>query len=123
LINTLIYDLGISSCFEVLQCSDGIELLDIIIKDKDNKIKLILIDENMEYLNGSETVKLIRKLEEKNKINKYYIVSISATDDIDNKIQIMKSGVNSIISKPCKKSDLNSIFKDILSYKLTTYAI
>ena len=67
----------------------------------------------MEYLNGSDAVKFIRKLEEKSKINNYHIISITAFDDQETKNTIMKSGMNSIISKPCTKSSLINIFKNI----------
>ena len=52
------------------------------------KIKCIFIDENMDYLNGSETIKIIRKLQNMNKINSYNIVSITALEDNESKIKM-----------------------------------
>ena len=100
LLNKVLISLNINDC-SIIEASDGIELLNIVIKDKNNKIKCIFIDENMDYLNGSETVKIIRKLQNLNKINSYNIVSITALEDNESKIKILKSGVNSIIMKPC----------------------
>jgi CheY-like chemotaxis protein len=93
----------------VIEGADGIELLNILRLDTDNKIKCIFVDENMEYLNGSESVMIIRKLEQLNKFKKHLIISISALDDIDSKDKILKSGVDMIIRKPCTKSDLRNI--------------
>jgi CheY-like chemotaxis protein len=74
--------------------------LNIIRKDIDGQIKYVFIDENMEYLNGSEAVQIIRKLEEKRKIKRYQIASISAFYDVYTKSRIINSGVNTIIPKP-----------------------
>jgi signal transduction histidine kinase/CheY-like chemotaxis protein len=98
-----IYSIG------VIEGTDGIELLNIIRLDTDNKIKCIFVDENMEYLNGSESVIIIRKLEQSNKFKKHLIISISALDDIDSKDKILNSGVDIVIRKPCTKSDLKNI--------------
>ena len=98
---------------EILEGSDGIELLYILINDKSHQIKYIFLDETMEYLNGSDTVRIIRKLEADDKIKNYKIVSLTAFDDTETKNYILNSGVNSIISKPCTKSDITSILCNI----------
>ena len=54
---------------QILELSDGIELLYTIMKNKDDQIISIFTDENMEYLNGTEAVKIIRKMERKKKLN------------------------------------------------------
>ena len=99
--------------FEILEGCDGIALLDFVTKDKENAIKCILTDENMYYLNGSDAIRIIRKLEHSNKVNKYHIISITAFDDLGTKQNIMSSGVNEIISKPCTKSSIIHIFKEL----------
>ena len=99
--------------FKVIEGSDGIDLLNIVRADKDNKIKYIFTDENMEYLNGSEAVKLIRKFEESKKIHRYNIISITAFDDEGTRSNILKSGINSILSKPCCKSDINKYLQNL----------
>ena len=67
----------------------------------------------MNYLNGSDAVSIIRKLEQLNKIKSYYIFSITAFDDIETKNNIMNSGINQIISKPCTKSSIIDVFKKL----------
>ena len=99
---------------EILEASDGIDLLNMVRLDKSFKIKVIFIDENMEYMNGSEAVRLIRKMEDNNKIKNYNIVSITALEDNDSRDRILSSGVNTIISKPCGKSDISKIISKIV---------
>ncbi len=81
-----------SSLYEIVECCDGIELLNMLRLDTGNVIKLILIDENMEYLNGSESVRIIRKLQENRKIKDHHIVCLTAFDDLETKERIIKGG-------------------------------
>jgi len=117
-VNTINLIKSILSYHEINNCciiegSDGIDLLNIIRKDESGRIKCIFTDENMEYLNGSEAVKIIRKLEQNNKIKSQHIVSITAFDDISTRQNIMSSGVNSILSKPCSKTAITDIILKI----------
>ena len=66
----------------------------------------------MEFMKGSEAVRIIRKMEKDNKINKFHIVSLTAFEDDYYKNFILDSGVNSIIPKPCSKSDLTKILNN-----------
>ena len=97
--------------FGIVEGSDGIDLLNKIRLDRENRIKLIFLDENMEYLNGSEAVNFIRKWEECKKIQKYEIISVTAFDDKETRQRILSSGVNSVLFKPCTKSDFMKIFE------------
>ena len=99
--------------FEILEGYDGIDLLNMVRSDKDNKNRLIFIDENMEYLNGSQAVSIVRNLEQNKKIKKYEIISITAFDDKATQDRILGSGVNSILLKPCNKSDIRKILVNI----------
>ncbi len=67
----------------------------------------------MEYINGWEAVSIMRKQEESQKIKRFYIISISALDDVDSKKNPLSSGVDKIILKPCTKSDLVNLFTKI----------
>ena len=99
---------------EIIELCDGIELLNTVIKDKSNLIKFIFIDEDMEFMNGSEAVRIIRKLEKNSRIHSYQIVSVTAFDDIETKNYIAKSGVDSILIKPCSKSNIRNVLKILL---------
>ena len=99
--------------YSILEGSDGIDLLYLIKEDYENRIKCIFIDENMKYLMGSEAVKILRKLQDLNKINNYYIASVTAFEDEQTKKEISKSGINTIIGKPCTKSSIFSVLKHV----------
>ena len=51
--------------YKIIKGYDGADLIKEITKDQTrNKIKLTLIDEDMEFLNGTDAVRIVRKLEE-----------------------------------------------------------
>ena len=95
--------------FKIVEGSDGIDMLNLVRMDKANKIKLIFTDESMEYLCGSDAVRLIRKFEECKKIKNYNIISITAFDDIEMRNRILSCGINSVVSKPCTKTEMIEI--------------
>ena len=94
---------------------DGVDLLYKIIKSQSdgNLYNLVFIDENMNYMNGSNAISIIRSLESDHKIKKVNIISVTAFEDEDTKNKIMKAGSDQILSKPCKKSD---IMREIKKY-------
>ena len=98
---------------DILEGNDGIDMLSHLKKNQssNNKIKCIITDENMEYLNGSEAIRIIRKLEQLKKFAPVEIVSITAYEDEYNKKNITESGSNFILSKPCKKMDIVNIIE------------
>ena len=67
----------------------------------------------MKFLTGSEAVKIVRKLQDLNKISFYYIASVTAFEDEQTKKEILKSGLNIIIGKPCTKSSISTILKHV----------
>ena len=97
--------------FRVVEGCDGIDLLKLVISDKNYRIKYIFTDENMMYLNGSEAVKLIRRFEHDKKIKNYKIISVTAFDDEETRKNIISSGIDEILIKPCTKFDLLNILK------------
>ena len=99
------------SDFRIIEGCDGIDLLNFVRSDKNNRIKYIFTDENMYYLNGSEAVRIIRKFEEDNKIKNYKIFSVTAFDDEETRKNILNSGITTILSKPCSKSEIMNILK------------
>ena len=107
LIQTVLSDNQINDT-EILELSDGIELLYAVINYGD-KIKYVFTDENMEYMNGSEATRIIRNLEKDKKIKNFYIVSTTAFEDNYHKTRILNSGVNLIITKPCCKLEITKI--------------
>jgi len=105
--------------YEIIEGSDGIDLLNFVRLDHEGKIKIIFTDENMEYINGSEAIKIMRKLEENKKIKNYEIASITAFDDNLTKKKILDSGANLVISKPASKSEiLKAVQNDVSTIEL-----
>ncbi len=105
--------------YEIIEGSDGIDLLNFVRLDHEGRIKIIFTDENMEYINGSEAIKIMRKLEENKKIKNYEIASITAFDDNLTKKKILDSGANLVISKPASKSEiLKAVQNDVSTIEL-----
>ena len=98
--------------YDIIEGSDGVDIIYKIIKDQseNNLIKCIITDENMEYINGSEAIKIIRKLEKFNKIKFTPILSITAFEDIAMKELIIKNGADKLLSKPCNEKQLKEFF-------------
>lgn len=93
--------------YGVLQGEDGVDALRILTDGRiGNKVKALFIDENMNYLNGSESVKIIRQFQKLNKVNKFKIASVTAFEDVEIKNNIKKSGMDEVFSKPLKKAEL-----------------
>ncbi len=99
--------------YNIIECRDGIEILMKMIDDQveGNRIKAILTDENMEYMNGSESIKILKRLESNNKIKKCYYFSITAFEDEATKNNIKSAGIEEILSKPPSKSLVLSLLK------------
>lgn len=98
---------------EVIQGSDGVDMLKLIIEDQKegNLIKCVFTDEYMEYINGSEAIRIIRGLERDNKIKKNIIFSISSGEDNENCNMILKSGADDVLGKPVSKSVIINCLK------------
>ena len=83
--------------------------------DKNCKIKCVFADENMNFLNGSDAVKIIRKMEENNKIPYYHLVSVSGLEDNQSRTLLQNSGFDNIIPKPCSYSEIIKILNNPIS--------
>ncbi len=103
----------ITQNFEIIEGNDGVDILKEIIQNQrtESAIHLVFTDEKMEYLNGSETVKILRMLERENKLKKTNIVSITSFEDEHSKNHILQAGVDHIISKPNTKNQICNIFE------------
>ena len=98
----------------IVDCSDGVDMLYILRKDQENqnKIKIIITDENMEYMCGSTAIAIIRELEKFNKLKRRFISSLTAFTD-ENTIQMIKrKGSDVIIDKPLNSDKIDSLFQN-----------
>ena len=128
IINKAIYkynkDLNFDSeLFNLLELSDGIDLLytlKLMSYNKTffetlNKVKFIFIDENMEFLNGSETIKIIKNLQKSNKLYTFKIISVTAFSDKGSCELIKSAGADYVINKPLSKINLEKCFLEIIN--------
>jgi len=103
--------------FEIKTLTDGLDLINEVIKDTEqgNRIKCIFTDENMDFINGSEAIKILRNLESKNKIKNIKIVSITCHEEKEILENILNSGADMVIIKPASK---DKIFSSLLNSKI-----
>lgn len=102
-------------CIEILECSDGIETLKNVIEDQGKDlIKLIFTDENMEFMSGSESARIINKMIKDKKIKNIPIISFTCFEDKDTKKKILDSGVSVILSKPVSSGKLKDTLKQYI---------
>lgn len=103
---------------DFLLCNDGLDIIEHISnEDYADMIKVIITDENMEYMSGSEAIRIVRTIESRKK--NIYRKIICVTCQEDNKIldHIKKSGADYILTKPLLRAKISSIFKDIFFHK------
>lgn len=98
--------------YEIITCYDGMDILKIVCDEKFfDFIDLIITDENMEFINGSEAIKIIRIIEERKKSSKRMIVSLTCQEEPSILEHIKDSGADIILSKPLTKQKLINIFE------------
>lgn len=98
----------------VIKASDGLDILSQVINDqsKNSQIKLIICDENMAYLNGSDSFRLLNTLADRKKLSKVPMVILTALEESDFLNQMLNSGIISELSrKPANKQLIKKIIK------------
>lgn len=109
-------NLTIKNNFNIIEAKDGIEMLNYIINDQfeGNMIKLVITDENMEYMSGSTAIQILRSLEQEKKVKRTFIVSLTAFNDEETINNIYKKGADEILSKPLSNTVLNEFVRNNL---------
>lgn len=107
-----ILDKNISN-YEIILGSDGLELIQIALNLENNYqlIDVILIDENMDYLNGSEAITFIRKLERIKNFKRTKIISLTSHKDKKIYDFLLKNGGDYVIPKPVTKTALSQVLE------------
>ena len=77
------------------------------------KINSARNNENMEYLNGSDAIKIIQNLESLNKIKNVKIISLTGNEDLESKNKLLKAGAQAVFTKPLTKLLLANALKDL----------
>lgn len=103
-----------NNCYEIIECSDGLDLINRLIEDQVNgcKVKFVFSDECMKFLNGSDAFRLIKKLQFEGKLSKIdnlKLISITANDSNDVTDALRKSGADYVFMKPLQKSEVTEL--------------
>lgn len=93
---------------EVITCNNG--LLGIKKTTEENP-DLIFLDINMPGMNGYDTLKVIKTMEQTKNIPVVVITSLNIQKDIDD---LMSMEASRVIFKPLKKEEIMEVFEDIL---------
>lgn len=107
-------EMNIADKFKIIEANDGIETLNIVIGDHrlgGNRIKLIISDQNMAFVNGTESFSLLDNLFCNGKINSNIPkVILTALGEEEAYRQIRKvCQVKSIIKKPANKQHMRDL--------------
>lgn len=99
-----------NTCVDVIGCNDGIESLYLIMLDQmtKNSIRLIISDENMVYMNGTDLNMILSSFYTEGKMPFIPFALCSAARDDDE--FMIRNRINYIIKKPPTKNELKSIF-------------
>jgi len=87
--------------------ADGREAVEIF---KENAIDIILIDEQMPEMDGSEAIKIIRKTEKGKEVPIYSLTGASEENTVD---KIRQAGVTDILLKPVRNEKIQEILSAV----------
>lgn len=91
--------------YNIIKCYDGSTLLSNIIENQQfNKIALVITDENMGYMNGSDFLDILIKMKQNGKLNiDYPIISLTAFIDTSMINRLYTLGFSKVLNKPANK--------------------
>jgi len=88
---------------EIIKGDDGLDILSNVIEDQfnGNLIKCIITDENMEFINGTEAIGFLDRLQRRNKIRSLSVIMLSSYEDnYMKKVNLNESLTCEYMSKP-----------------------
>jgi len=98
---------------EIVCVNDGIDVIRIFLNNENyGIIKFLITDENMDYMNGSEAIKFIRKIEKMKYVRKLKIISLSCHEDYSIGNEIMEAGADFLLMKPLSKQSIKSLLEN-----------
>ena len=97
-------------CYSVITLTDGIDVINYFLYSyyKKLRIKLLFTDENMKFLNGSESIKILNSIN--SKVNYFAFKSIIVT--ALNEVNASSSLCNRVVNKPINYSLVEEILKN-----------
>jgi DNA-binding NarL/FixJ family response regulator len=96
--------------YEILEGEDGADLIYYVKNDTDNLIRLIITDEHMEKVNGSDALNEIKGIGEK----PFKAISITSVEDELSILRIIQCGADEVYKKPVNKSVLENVILRLL---------
>ena len=108
----------IKNKYHIIKVNDGLNLIQELISLSiyNKTIKLVISDENMQFINGSHARKVIKDIQIKGRIKENIIFfSLTAFEDENTKQDILNSGFSEVLIKP--------VNKHVLTEKLEKYNI
>lgn len=100
---------------EVIACYDGFDMIRVYLNEEVtglSNLKFIIVDENMEYLNGSEGIKFIRIFEKRKDLKKTKIFSVCSNLDEYMSEKIYQAGADKLLYKPLTRLSVQNLLKD-----------
>ncbi|CAD8059487.1 unnamed protein product [Paramecium sonneborni] len=94
----------------IIHCYNGQEIVDFVKRQKNIKIRTVLMDVDMPVMDGITATSILSNLIEQEKINPFQIIACTAHEDEETKQQCYEAGVEQIVVKPV----FSSILKDAL---------
>ncbi|MEM6780999.1 MAG: sigma-54 dependent transcriptional regulator [Pseudomonadota bacterium] len=105
--------------FKVIEAEDGRDCLSILETDKNDKIKLIILDLNMPVLSGMETLETLHE-----KHPSIPVIMLTASKEVEDAVQAMKLGAMDFMTKPVQPERMivsvqNALKMNALSREVT----
>ena len=97
----------------IIECENGREASDILQQDKDQTVKLVILDWNMPIMNGEQTLAHIQKYH-----TPIPVIILTASKEMDDAINALKNGAVDFLNKPVNKTRLCTAARNAL--KLST---
>jgi signal transduction histidine kinase len=104
-----------------VECEIAINGQEAIEMYNNNQFDLILMDMQMPEVDGIESAKQIRQIEQKNGVeHPVFIVAVTANTFSEDKQKCFNAGMNDFISKPFKEAELKKIIKNAVTHQQRT---
>jgi len=114
LLNKVLKKFNLEKSFKIEEAQDGSEIITKVIEDQYNKnrIKCVITDENMEFMNGSDAVRFLKKMEKNRKIRPIIFASNSSFQSSTTRNLMRDVGFEFFLSKPCCESEVHTLLKE-----------
>jgi len=114
LLNKVLEKFNLEKSFKIQEAEDGSEIITKVIEDQYNKnrIKCVITDEHMEFMNGSDAVRFLKKMEKNRKIRPIVFASNSTFENSAARNHMRDIGFEFFLSKPCIESEIYTLLKE-----------